>query len=127
MGLRIAIGSCRCIDGLKSSNPKVTELCSRILARLDRLYVLPSDLLIALPETTTETERIGEQTVVLNTYCDKLETGGTLIVVQGFLPSWRFPKYFGPAGMGHMFAEGVLVTPNGQVTEPDEELLWFYR
>jgi len=127
MGLRLAIGSCRCTDGLKSSNPKVKELCSRIVTRLNRLRALPGEILITLPETSAETERIEGQVIALNTYCDRLETGDTLIVVQGFLPSWWFPKYFGPAGIGHMFAEGILVTQSGAITEPEEEILWYYR
>ena len=123
MTFRIAIGSCRCADGVVSRNSFRRELCSRILARLDRLRSLTPEALASLPASSSEVERIGSRMATLTTYRDKLETGDSLVVVQGFLRSWRFPTYIGSAGVGYMYAEGVLVGPDGRVRDADEELL----
>ena len=127
MGLRIAIGSCRCADGITSRNPLVRELCSRLVVRLERLRSLGSERLARLPALSTDKERIEGRVVRFNTYRDKLESGDALIVVQGFLRSWRFPTYIGSAGVGYMYAEGILLSANGLITNPDEQLLWLFR
>ena len=127
MPFRIAIGSCRCADGVQSKNPLARELCSRILARLQQLRTSAPEVLGNLPASSTNLERIVDSQAALTTYRDKLQSGEALIVVQGFLRSWRFPTYIGSAGVGYMYAEGILVDSAGRVTEPQEELLWPYR
>ena len=127
MTFRIAIGSCRCADGITSRNTLVRELCSRLAGRLERLRSLGPEMLAKLPPVLTDRERINNRVVRFNTYRDKLESDDALIVVQGFLHSWRFPTYIGSAGVGYMYAEGILLRADGRVIEPDEQLLWFYR
>ena len=127
MTFRIAVGSCRCADGITSRNSLRRELCTRILARLDRLRSLSPDALAALPPSSSDMERIGGRTATLSTYRDKLETGDALVVVQGFLRSWRFPTYVGSAGVGYMYAEGVLISTDGRIRDAGEELLWLFR
>ncbi len=127
MGFRIAIGSGRCADGIASRNSLRRELCARILARLDRLRLLTPDALAGLPAFANDVERIEGRPVTLSTYQDKLETGDALIVVQGFLHSWRSPTYFGAAGVGYMYAEGIMLGPDGRLREPDEDSLWPFR
>jgi len=112
---------------MKSRNSRVRELCVRILARLDRLRTLSAGEIEALPPDQSEEERIDGQVVVLTTYRDALPSGESLLVVQGFLPSWRFPTYIGPAGIGHMFAEGIVARSSGQIHDAEEELLWQFR
>ena len=127
MTFRIAIGSCRCVDGIASRNLLRRELCSRILARLDRLRSLTPGALADLPASSSDSERIDSQIATLNTYRDKLESGDALIVAQGFLRSWRFPTYIGFAGVGYMYAEGIVVGFDGRIREPEEDLLWLFR
>ena len=127
MAFRIAIGSCRCADGITSRNPLVRELCSRLLGRLERLRSLDPEMLARLPTLLSDRERIDGRVVRFSTYRDKLESGDALIVVQGFLRSWRLPTYIGSAGVGYMYAEGILLEADGRITNPDEQLLWFYR
>jgi hypothetical protein len=127
MPFRIAIGSCRCADGVQSRNPLVRELCSRIVTCLEQLRSSAPEVLGNLPGSSTNLERISGRQATLTTYRDTLQSGDALIVVQGFLRSWRFPTYIGSAGVGYMYAEGILVGANGQITEPDEELVWPFR
>ena len=127
MGLRLAVGSCRCADGALNKDSRVRELCSRIVARISVIRTLSPEYLVVIPMLRSEEERIEGSPVHLNTYRDQLPGGEHLIVVQGFLPSWRFPNYIGTSGVGHMYAEGVVVAPTGQVREAEEDYLWEFR
>jgi len=127
MAFRIAIGSCRCANGVVSRNALVRELCSRILARLQRLRSFAPQALANLPSLSTEVERIDGRRAELHTYLHKLDSGDALVIVQGFLRSWRFPNYISFAGVGYIYAEGILVSPDGGIREAEENLLWAFR
>lgn len=127
MPFRIAIGSCRCAVGVQSRNALVRELCSRIMARLEQLRSFAPEVLVSLPAYSSVFIRIDRRQALLATYRDELPSGEALIVVQGFLGSWRFPTYISSAGVGYMYVEGLVVDGNGRITEPDEDLLWPFR
>src|SRR5690348_7217147 len=127
MTFRVAIGSCRCADGIRSRSPLVRELCSRIVAQLEQLRSSAPEVLLNLPASSTNLERINSRQAILTIYRYKLQSGDALIVVQGFLRSWRFPTYIGSAGVGYMYAEGILVGTDGRISEPDEDLIWPFR
>ena len=125
--MRIAIGSGKCSDLSRSRNPRLRELCSRILSRIEQLRALSPSALMSLPESSSELERINSQVVSYTTYREATESGDCLLVVQGFLPSWRFPRYFGPAGIGFMVAEGLVLNQIGTVAVAPDDLLWEFR
>lgn len=125
--MRIAIGSGKCSDLSRSRNPRLRELCSRILSRVEHLGALSPNALMSLPESSSELERINSQVASFTTYREATESGGCLLVVQGFLPSWRFPRYFGPAGIGFMVAEGLVLNQAGTVSLATDDLLWEFR
>ena len=127
MPLRIAIGSGRCADGVKSGDPNVRELCQCLTAKLATLQVEPAERLRSLEPTNAEHVRLSDREGILQTYRDDLGDGSCLIVIQGFVASWRFPRYFGGAGVGHMYAEGVVVSTGGTVVPADEKYLWEFR
>ena len=127
MPIRIAIGSSRCSDGIRSPNSVRRELCSRILARLERLRSLAPEALARLPALTSDVERIEGRMALLITCRDKLETGDDLVVVRGFLRSWRFPTYIGTDGVGYCYAEGIVVGSDGRIRDPEANLLWHFR
>ena len=127
MGFRIAMGSGRCAELSSNSNSRVHELCSRILGRVAHLQALPAESLLALPSEATTTERIEAQIVSFTTYNEPLHEHDRLLVVQGFLPSWRYPRYFGPAGIGFMVAEGLVLHRDGSRTAAPDDLLWPFR
>lgn len=124
---RIAIGSGRCADGARSGDASVRELCARLTERIAALRTQPAARLRELAPVNVEREKLGEREAVLITYRDELAGGSFLVAVQGFVPSWRFPKYFGGAGIGHMYAEGLVVSSEGVVSLANEQLLWQFR
>src|SRR5690606_29788043 len=89
--MRLAIGSGKCADFLHSRNHRLREMCNRILSRIERLRGLPIESLQSLPDSATELERIDSQAVSFTTYRESIGAGDCLLVVQGFMPSWRFP------------------------------------
>ena len=126
MGLRIAIGSGKCADYERSRDPVVRELCHGLRSRLGQLRALPQEELSTLPPESHQLAQIVTRSVSFSTYRDPTEAGGDVVVVQGFLPSWRYARYFGSIGIGLMLAEGLLLQPGGPVTAPDD-VLWGYR
>ena len=126
MGLRIAIGSGKCADHEHSRDPVVRGLCQELLSRLAQLQALTPEQLSRLPSESHELVQVGSQDASFSTYRDPIEAGGEIVVVQGFLPSWRHARYFGAAGVGLMLAEGFLLQPGGPIIAPDD-LLWGYR
>ena len=125
---RIAIGACSCASFARTRNRELQELCRRVLVRVSELNAKTPEELSALPSSSQEVESIASKSVWFGTYRDELPAErGSLIVVQGFLPSWRFPRYFGPAGIGFIVAEG-LVACAGRPNEPaPDALLWEFR
>jgi len=89
--------------------------------------LLSPEALAGLPALANDVERIEGRQATLSTYHEKLETGDALIVVQGFMHSWRSPTYFGAAGVGYMYAEGIMLGPDGYLRELDEDSLWSFR
>ena len=94
---------------------------------MSALGSLSAGALAALPATRFESERIESRAVSFVTSREELPSQGTLVVVQGFLPSWRFPCYFGPAGIGFMVAEGLVSCVGKPHASAPDKLLWEYR
>lgn len=123
----MAFGEGSCASGAKSRDARVRELCGRIKARVAALRIRPAEHLRLLPESSTEKERIDGRLIILNTYADPTPSGELIVVVQGFLPTWRFPNYIGIAGIGRMYAEGLVVSPQGGVRDAEGQDMWGYR
>ncbi len=127
MGFRLAFGDGCCSSGARSTDQNVRELCARIVARREALRSRPSEQLRSLPECQTERERVNGRLVVLNTYAARVPSGELLLVVQGFLPTWRFPNYIGVTRIGRMYAEGLVVATDGSVRDAEDDYMWGYR
>jgi hypothetical protein len=65
--------------------------------------------------------------VTLTTYCGDCPDGGVGIVVQAFVPIWRWPTHVSVGAVGHMFAEGVVLATDDTISEMPEEWLWPFR
>ena len=95
--------------------------------RLEGLRALSAEQLRTLPSESTELEWLERKRVFINTFREPLENSVVLVVVQGFLPTWWLPTYISAEGVGHIFAEGVVVTPDGGVNTASDEYLWEFR
>src|SRR5690606_19181366 len=126
MGIRLAIGSGKCADYSGSGDPTVCEFCNRLKSRIEHLRRLPFETLLGLPAQATDIEAIATSRVAFTTFRDLGESGSDLVVVQGFLPSWRHARHFSSAGVGLMLAEGLVLHPDG-VVDATDNLLWGYR
>jgi hypothetical protein len=105
----------------------VRELCSRILRRISELRELAPAALRDYSEAhereCLDNDHVAHFVISRQT----LETGEFLVVVQGFVPSWRYPNFIGYAGIGHMYAEGLIVDEHGAVRNAQDEWMWGYR
>ena len=126
MGIRLAIGTGKCADYSDNGDPIVRELCSHLRSRVSYLRSLSVERLLSIPRQATEIEPIGSTRAAISTYRDPTEAGTELVVVQGFLPSWRHARYFGSVGVGLMLAEGLLLLEEGVIDAPDS-VMWGYR
>lgn len=125
--LRIAFGSGRCADRAKSSNHTLRGLCARVVAVVEYLKLLQAPVLRALPKVATESQRIDGRLAYLTTYREELDKQRTLVVVQGYLPTWWLPTYISSGQIGHIVAEGLVVSPEGQITDAENSLMWEFR
>jgi hypothetical protein len=125
MSFRVAIGRCDCRKPYRDSLQETA--CGAIEARLaswrDRL---PSDL-AAVPTELWERERVDGQWVSLGTQKRRLDSGATLVVLQAVVHTWSRPTYLSFGAIGRAYAEGLVVSPDGQVAPAPDHLMWEYR
>jgi hypothetical protein len=125
MVLRIAIGRCSCRK--RRTGRSVQATCVELLARLEQLRALRPNQLVELPESEREETRIEGRSVTFTTYRHQLESGETLVVVQAFVRTLRWPTYFSMRRIGHVLANGLVVEQGGRIEEAPDRVLWAYR
>ena len=102
-------------------------MCDRVLARIEQLRLLSREQLFALaPEEHEDCHIVGRE-VSLSVYRDEISGGSVLVVVQAFVATWRRPTFLSLSGPGHIVAEGLLITPSGEITDAVDEQMWRYR
>ncbi|WII72749.1 hypothetical protein QJS83_02550 [Bdellovibrio sp. 22V] len=123
---RISFGGASCVE-CRARSAEETSLCEVVLMRLEHIKALSFEQLKNFPEEEYENFDIkGIQTALTIHRCD-LDEQSILIVVQVFLPTWKFPTYFSVNGVGKMFADGIIVNKNGQKSDAPDEYLFQYR
>lgn len=122
---RISIGGASCIGyDAKSTEEKV--VCEHVLAKLEQLKLLSFKQLKDFSEENFEHIDVHGVQAALTIYKKDLSAGSILVVVQAFLPTWKFPTYFSFGGVGKIFADGIVVsTDNQKSTALSEQLLSF--
>ncbi|MEM9555699.1 MAG: hypothetical protein AAGC60_15695 [Acidobacteriota bacterium] len=125
MSFRIALGECRCKEPFKEGAETIAcELIGELLDRWrDRL---PQDL-GAVPIEAYEEHLVEGWRLTLGTHRVARDEGGTLVVFQVFVHTWKRPTFFSFGAVGRMYAEGLLVSEDGVVQDAPDEDLWFYR
>lgn len=102
-------------------------ICSRLLARLSALEDLARGNQPSIPKEWVETERIGEHHVEFAVIRRDLDDDETLVVVRAFAHTLRSANYLALGAVGHVRADGFVVTRDGNVTEAPAEMLWEFR
>jgi len=125
MAFRIAIGRCDCQRPYRSAVEE--SVCNTIHERLSNWRSrLPADV-AAVPNESFEEQIVEGYRVTFGTYKQRVNTGGTLIVCQALLHTWSRPTFLSIGAVGRMYAEGLLVTNDGNVESASDDLMWEFR
>jgi hypothetical protein len=98
-------------------------ICTRLLAGLSALEDLARENQQSLPKEWVENERIGEHDVEFAVISRDLDGDETLIVIRAFVHTLRSANYLALGAVGHVRADGFVVTTDGKVTEAPDEML----
>ena len=125
MAFRIAIGRCDCQRPYHSAVEE--RVCDTIHERLDHWRSrLPADI-GAVPTESFEEQIVEGHHVTFGTYKLGPSAGGTLIVCQALVHTWSGPTFLSIGAVGRMYAEGLLVTNDGNVESVSDDLMWQFR
>jgi hypothetical protein len=125
MTLRIAIGRCDCQAPYR--NTLEERVCKAIHGRLTEWRSrLPADV-DAVPTELFEEQIIEACRVTFGIYKLVVSGAGTLVVCQALVRTWSRPTYLSIGGVGRMYAEGLLVTNDGNVEPASDYLMWQFR
>ena len=125
MAFRIAIGRCDCQAPYRDAVEE--SVCKAIHERLaDWRGRLPADI-AAIPSQLFEEQIVEGFQVTFGTYKLRASGGGTLVVCQALVHTWRRPTYVSIGAMGRMYAEGLLVTDGGNVEPASDDRMWPFR
>ncbi|WP_374028359.1 hypothetical protein ACES2J_08645 [Bdellovibrio bacteriovorus] len=123
---RLALGSASCRDN-KSKDPQVQEVCRILLEKLEALKSSDPIFLKSFPLDHSEIMEINGREVLMTVFHDRLPKEESLLVIQAYYSTWKFPNFISLGGVGKVFAEGFLLNKTGEVKEAPESLLWDYR
>jgi len=125
MAFRIAIGRCDCQSPYRTVVEGV--VCDIIRQRLSNWRSrLPADV-AAIPNESFDEQIVEGYHVTFGTYKQGVNTSGTLVVCQALLHTWSRPTFLSIGAVGRMYAEGLLVTNDGNVESASDDLMWEFR
>jgi hypothetical protein len=125
VSFRIGIGKCDCKKPY--SDDLQALACDAVRAQVDEWRVrLPADL-SAFPNEEFQQEVVENQEVTFGRLKEALDDGGTLVVFTALIHTWSRPTFLSLGAVGRVYAEGLVVTSSGAVTDAPDELLWAYR
>jgi hypothetical protein len=102
-------------------------VCGSIRERLAAWHSrLPAEA-TTIPNEYHEEEMVGGRHVSFGTYKVEVSERGTLIVFQALVHTWSRPTFLSIGAVGRMYAEGLLLTKDGNIEPASDELLWQFR
>ena len=125
MSFRLAIGQCDCS---KPYRDEVQEwACGWIEIQLAEWRSrLPGDL-AAFPKEAFDDRVVDGHRVTLGMIRQSLDNGDALLVLQVFVHTWRKPTFWSIGRVGRIYAEGLLISAKGTVSQPPNEMMWEFR
>jgi hypothetical protein len=125
VSFRIGIGKCDC---QKPYSDHLQALaCDAIHAQVEHWRDrLPGDL-SAFPQEEFRPELVENQEVTFGRLKEVLDDGGTLVVFTALIHTWSRPTFLSLGAVGRVYAEGLVVSADGRITDAPDELLWAYR
>lgn len=126
ISLRISVGSASC-KSYSGNDPSLLAICSAVSGKIQYLKSQNRDQLDRWRETEMGELIIGDKIGMIIVYKTSISEEKDVIVVQGFLPTWRSPNYFSLGRVGRIFAEGFYVDTDGRIEDVEEDDLWSYR
>jgi hypothetical protein len=80
-----------------------------------------------LPSYAVVTESIEGRTVRFEMIREPNIDGSSIVVVRAFFWSWSSPTWISLRGVGHMFADGFILAPDGTIEVAPDEEMWDFR
>jgi hypothetical protein len=125
MAFRIALGRCDCRTSYR--NAIDDRVCNTIQETLASWRSRLPDDIAAVPTESFEEQSIDGRHVTFGTFKLEKSPGRTLIVCQALIHTWWRPTFLSLGAVGRMYAEGLLVTNNGDVEPAPDDLMWKFR
>lgn len=125
MSFRIAIGPCKCRQPY--GDRLAVAACEQIERHLRAWRSrLPADL-AAVPWESFEDFDIEGCFATFGLHKHALDHNRTLIVFQVFVHTWSRPTFLSFRRVGRLYAEGLLIGPDGDVQPASDDLMWDFR
>lgn len=122
---RVALGPCTC--KAVASGDIDESICRELLKRLTSLRSENAAVLGALPLYVEELCQVGDRDIRFETIREPVSQQDFLIVVRAFLSTWRRPTWLSFAGVGRLYADGIIVRSSGSIEDAPDELMWGFR
>ena len=81
----------------------------------------------AVPTELFEEQIVEGRRVTFATYKLGDRGAGTLVVRQALIHTWSRPTYLSIGAVGRLYAEGLLLTSDGNVEAASDDLMWQFR
>ena len=122
---RVAIGRCSCSE----VQPDVMRrtVCDELMRRLNELRESGAGHIAKLPAYSEATEMLEGRPVRFETICEPYPNAEAIVVVRAFFKAWSRPTWVSFKGVGHMFANGLIVRTDGAIELAPDSALWEYR
>jgi len=98
-----------------------------LIARLETLRARDGSFLQSLPPYSKAVEMIEGRAVTFETIREPYVDGNIIVVVRAFFHTWSSPTWLSFAGVGHMFADGLIVNADGVKQGAPDEVMWDFR
>lgn len=123
---RIAIGNYSCRSPSRRLGPQAVRICAVVERRIAHLELLERWQILSLPAEEHEIEECDGREIDVSTVREDLRGDYQLVVVIAFRPGLKWPNFISFHGIGQVYAEGIVISPDGNSFEATHELMLPY-